>query len=131
MFAVAGCETLDNYLAGMSKSAEADVVAIEDRPLQEPIDKNTFVLTSAEQTVIGEPQIVFAGVEDTFSDLARTYGLGYDDLVAANPEIDPWLPGEGHARTSANTVRFAECPETWRDSEYRDQATVLFSAGRG
>jgi L,D-transpeptidase ErfK/SrfK len=95
MFAVAGCETLDNFLAGMSKSAEPDVIPIEDRPLQEPIDKNTFVLTSAEQTVIGQPQIVFPGVEDTFSDLARTYGLGYDDLVAANPEIDPWLPGEG------------------------------------
>jgi L,D-transpeptidase ErfK/SrfK len=28
------------------------------------------------------------------SDLARTYGLGYDELIAANPEVDPWLPGE-------------------------------------
>ena len=35
--------------------------------------------------------------EDTFSDLAREYGLGYDEIVEANPGIDPWLPGEGVA----------------------------------
>ena len=44
---------------------------------------------------MGEPQIVFTSEENTFSDLAREYGLGYDELVAANPEIDPWLPGDG------------------------------------
>ena len=68
---------------------------IEERPVLDPIDGNTFTLTSAKQTVIGEPQIVFAGAEDTLSDLARTYGLGYDDIVAANPDTNPWLPGEG------------------------------------
>ncbi|MBT8443370.1 MAG: L,D-transpeptidase family protein [Gammaproteobacteria bacterium] len=31
--------------------------------------------------------------EDTFVDIARTYGLGYDELVAANPGVDPWIPG--------------------------------------
>jgi len=36
---------------------------------------------------------VFTQDTDTFSDLAREYGLGYDELVAANPGIDPWLPG--------------------------------------
>ena len=95
MLATAGCETLDGLLAGMGKSAGPDFVAIKDRPVQAPIDGNTFTLASDEQTVIGEPQIVLAGAEDTFSDLARTYGLGYDDLIAANPGIDPWLPGEG------------------------------------
>ena len=45
--------------------------------------------------MIGEPQVVFARDEDTFSDLAREYGLGYDEIVAANPGIDPWRPGEG------------------------------------
>jgi L,D-transpeptidase ErfK/SrfK len=51
------------------------------------------VLGSPEQSVVGEPQIVFTQDTDTFSDLAREYGLGYDELVAANPGIDPWLPG--------------------------------------
>lgn len=95
LFVTAGCETLDGFLAGMGKSAGPDFVPIEDRPVQDPIDGNTFTLASDEQTVIGKPQIVLAGPEDTFSDLARSYGLGYDDLIAANPDIDPWLPGEG------------------------------------
>ncbi len=29
---------------------------------------------------------------DTFSDVARHYGLGYEDIAAANPGIDPWVP---------------------------------------
>lgn len=37
---------------------------------------------------------MFTRGEDTFSDLAREYGLGYDELLAANPGVDPWLPGE-------------------------------------
>lgn len=33
--------------------------------------------------------------EDTLLDLARDHGLGYTEIVAANPGVDPWLPGEG------------------------------------
>ncbi len=33
--------------------------------------------------------------EDTFSDIARFYDIGYRELRDANPEVDPWLPGEG------------------------------------
>ncbi len=95
LIVTSGCETLDGFMAGLKKKPGSEVVAIEDRPVQEPIDAHTFTLFSADQTVIGEPQIVLAGPEDTFSDLARTYGLGYDELLAANPGIDPWLPGEG------------------------------------
>ncbi|MEC7488046.1 MAG: L,D-transpeptidase family protein [Pseudomonadota bacterium] len=31
--------------------------------------------------------------EDSLVDLARTHGLGYTEIVAANPGIDPWVPG--------------------------------------
>jgi L,D-transpeptidase ErfK/SrfK len=68
---------------------------LEERPRLDPISRNFFVLDAVDQTIIGEPQIVFTTAEDTFSDLAREYGLGYDELVAANPGIDPWLPGDG------------------------------------
>jgi L,D-transpeptidase ErfK/SrfK len=93
----AGCETLDGFLAGMNKDSGPDSVPLEERLVVDPIDANTFTLDSAEQQVIGEPQIVFIGPDDTFSDLARTYGLGYDELLAANPGVDPWLPGAGTA----------------------------------
>ena len=66
MLATAGCETLDGFLAGMNNSAGPDVVPIEDRPVHDPIDSNTFSLTSDAQTVIGEPQIVLAGAHSIF-----------------------------------------------------------------
>ena len=97
LVSMAGCETLEGLMAGIKDSAGPDVTPIEERPVEDPIDSNTFTLTADDQTVVGEPQIVFAGPADTFSDLARTYGLGYDDIVAANPGVDPWLPGDGTA----------------------------------
>ena len=33
--------------------------------------------------------------EDTLLDLARTFNLGFTELVAANPGVDPWIPGAG------------------------------------
>jgi len=44
---------------------------------------------------VGIVQIATASHEDTLSDLARRYDLGYEEIVAANPGVDPWLPGEG------------------------------------
>ena len=46
-------------------------------------------------TVIGEVQRVVAKHEDTLLDMGRTYGVGYEEIRAANPGVDPWLPGEG------------------------------------
>ena len=67
---------------------------LDQRPVEEPISANHFVLESAQQSVVGIPQVVFTRDSDTLADLARTYGLGYDELIAANPDVDPWLPGE-------------------------------------
>lgn len=36
-----------------------------------------------------------ASYDDTLLDLARQHKLGYVEMVAANPETDPWVPGEG------------------------------------
>jgi L,D-transpeptidase ErfK/SrfK len=45
--------------------------------------------------VVGETRVIAARQEDTFTALARTYNLGFEELVRANPDVDPWLPGEG------------------------------------
>lgn len=92
--AIGGCATIEDFLATRGQAPVPELPPLEERPQLEPISRNQFVLETADQTVIGEPQIVFTRAEDTFSDLAREYGLGYDELVAANPGIDPWLPGE-------------------------------------
>jgi L,D-transpeptidase ErfK/SrfK len=36
-----------------------------------------------------------AKYEDTFVFLARDYNLGYVEMRAANPGVDPWIPGKG------------------------------------
>lgn len=92
---LSGCTTLQDFLAHKGGGQETVLPPRSERPRLEPISRNYFVLESPNQTVVGEPQIVFVDADDTFSDLAREYGLGYDELVEANPGIDPWLPGDG------------------------------------
>lgn len=45
--------------------------------------------------VVGQIQVVQAQYKDTFAELGELYNLGYTEMVAANPGVDPWLPGEG------------------------------------
>ncbi len=45
--------------------------------------------------VIGAVTLVKARADDTLIDIARRHGLGYEDIVRANPHVDTWLPGEG------------------------------------
>ena len=49
----------------------------------------------ADSYVVGEDRIIVAAYEDTFVKIARTYDLGFLELIQANPGVDPWLPGEG------------------------------------
>lgn len=45
--------------------------------------------------VIGSVRSLVASHEDTLLDIARENGLGYVEMVAANPGVDPWVPGRG------------------------------------
>jgi L,D-transpeptidase ErfK/SrfK len=46
-------------------------------------------------SVIGFDATVIAHSNDTLPDIARRYGLGYEEIRQANPGVDVWLPGEG------------------------------------
>jgi L,D-transpeptidase ErfK/SrfK len=92
--ALAGCTFLEDLYSGSAGADRPEPVALDDRPVEEPISRNYFVLETETQSVIGTPQIVYTDAENTLSDLAREYGLGYDEIVAANPDVDPWLPGD-------------------------------------
>ena len=92
---LSGCATLDDLWSSIGKSGAAEATPLTERPVQDPLDPNDFLIEAVGQSVVGEPQVVFASDTDTLSDLARTYGLGYDEIIAANPGVDPWLPGVG------------------------------------
>ncbi len=87
------CTVFEDYFV-TREPQEPVAKPAESRQRLEPISRNYFALDANEQGVIGEPQIIYTRPENTFSDIAREYGLGYDDLVAANPGVDPWLPGD-------------------------------------
>ncbi|HHH39694.1 MAG TPA: LysM peptidoglycan-binding domain-containing protein [Sedimenticola sp.] len=55
----------------------------------------SYPLPAPGEDVVGEIQTLTTRYEDTFSDIARAYDLGYQELVDANPGVDPWLPGAG------------------------------------
>jgi L,D-transpeptidase ErfK/SrfK len=55
----------------------------------------TYTLPASGESVLGEPRRALAQHEDTLLDIGRQYGVGYEEIVAANPAVDPWLPGEG------------------------------------
>ncbi|MGH8175834.1 MAG: L,D-transpeptidase family protein [Steroidobacter sp.] len=60
-----------------------------------PAGAGTYPLPVGSDSVVGEIQSVVARHEDTLLDIGRRYGVGYEEIVAANPGIDPWVPGEG------------------------------------
>lgn len=51
------------------------------------------VATSAYPSIVGTMQTHVTVYEDSLVDLARKYGLGYTEIVSANPGVDPWVPG--------------------------------------
>jgi L,D-transpeptidase ErfK/SrfK len=55
----------------------------------------SFDLPDDESSVVGTIQVITAYHEDTLVAIARRYNLGFNELRLANPDVDPWLPGEG------------------------------------
>lgn len=47
--------------------------------------------------VVGGVTLLKTRHEDTFASVAVARGLGWRELIDANPGVDPWLPGEGTA----------------------------------
>jgi L,D-transpeptidase ErfK/SrfK len=56
--------------------------------------RSPFVVSPTLQ-VFGADEYVTARHEDTLIEIARRHSLGYEEIIWANPGVDPWLPGEG------------------------------------
>ena len=60
-----------------------------------PLCAEVFELPPEGYDVIGSVSTITARYEDTLVDIARRHGLGYNDVVRANPGVNVWLPGAG------------------------------------
>lgn len=87
LFLLAGCQS---FLTQPSVQATPAI-----KPLPIPLASHEFSFNPAHEDVVGTLQIITAGKDDTLSDIARRFNLGYEEIVNANPKIDPWLPGAG------------------------------------
>lgn len=86
---ISGCSLLQPPPERSSEPAEP----IWPEVLETPVTAHSWERADANRTVFGQTQVIRSRDSDTFSDIARSYGLGYDELKYANPEVDPWLPG--------------------------------------
>lgn len=92
--------------------AAADQTATTKKPAQKPTAAKALSSESLKVTnkpedgslpdypmgariAMGKQTTYKGGEEDTFLDIARHFTLGYVELRAANPEIDPWAPPPG------------------------------------
>ena len=91
LFAIAlllsGCQTLSGVF---SFDDQSDVETPKPQ-LQSDITKHEFGL-SGDQAMVGEIAAVETRENDTLPDIARHFGLGYNDITAANAGIPAWTP---------------------------------------
>lgn len=84
------------FLTGCATQPVAPPPAVDPvASLPMPRAMSEFVIDPAQDDVIGELQVVRAWHEDTLSDIARRFNVGWEEIVAANPGVDHWVPKEG------------------------------------
>lgn len=59
-----------------------------------PVSAANFPTVSDSQ-LVGQPSTVLSKFENTIYTIALQYRVGAEALASANPDVDPWLPGEG------------------------------------
>src|SRR5688572_32244599 len=87
---LAGCSLFRDGPAFGSKKKSTETAA---PTLPEPVPTHRFEI-EATTDVVGVVQKTLATKEDTLTDIARRFNVGYEEIVRANPGVDPWLPGE-------------------------------------
>lgn len=79
-------------LAGCQSNAP---MTVAKPALPVPVAMHEFTLDNNGDDVVGAVQMIRANEEDTLSDIARRFNVGYEEIVSANPGVDPWLPKAG------------------------------------
>ena len=88
----AGCQLFPARDAGLETTPTAPPTPPR---VDWPTATHRFEFDPDQDNVVGEVRVTIARATDTLPDIARRFNLGYDEIVRANPDVDPWLPGEG------------------------------------
>jgi L,D-transpeptidase ErfK/SrfK len=106
---IAGCSLLSEIRRPAATPAAPLSPAAPKEPL--PVANERFELESG-QDVVGVVQVVKAGKDDTLTDIARRFNVGYEEILRANPKVDPWLPGEGREIVVPTQFILPDAPRT-------------------
>jgi L,D-transpeptidase ErfK/SrfK len=90
---LAGCSLFGDRPGWGAKKKDAEAAAAVPA-IPEPVPTHVFEITPTTD-IVGIVQKTTATKEDTLTDIARRFNVGYEEIVRANPDVDPWLPGEG------------------------------------
>lgn len=60
-----------------------------------PVPSDRFPVPPEGDDIVGRVQVAIAREGDTLPEIARRYNLGYEEIIAANPGVNPWRPGPG------------------------------------
>jgi len=107
--AIAGCSLFGTRQAAAPPPAPPPPAAPPPAPL--PVANERFELAAGED-VVGVVQVVTASKDDTLTDIARRFNVGYEEIVRANPKVDPWLPGEGREIVVPTQFILPDAPRT-------------------
>ena len=92
LFFVAGC----SLFHPIPKEAPPTPKALPPPKPQLPAPTATHKFeVTPDSDIVGYVQRTTIGKEDTLPDIARRFDVGYEEMVTANPGVDPWLPGVG------------------------------------
>jgi len=70
----------------------------------------TFDMPTGEFDLVGYELEIEADFEDTLLDIARRRGIGQEEIVNANPDVDRWLPGAGTLVTIPSRYILPDAP---------------------
>lgn len=92
--------------------------------------------------IVGQLGFYITRYEDTLLEVGRRFSLGFVELVAANPGVDPWVPGEGRrlilptahivpdAPHAGIVINITEMRMYYFDSQDRPPKTFAIGVGR-
>jgi L,D-transpeptidase ErfK/SrfK len=104
-----GCSLLGQLRHPQPGPQAAPPAALPALPM--PVATERFELATGDD-VIGVVQVVTADKEDTLTDIARRFNVGYDEILRANPKVDPWLPGAGREIVVPSQFILPNAPRT-------------------
>jgi len=90
--AIAGCSLF--HPAPKEPPPLAKALPPPPPPLPKPKATHLFDVEPGSD-IVGYVQKTTVGKDDTLPDIARRFDVGYEEILTANPGVDPWLPGVG------------------------------------